>query len=273
LVKLPLGGDKLAELYDDIGIRYDTTRKADLELTRRILNHLQIFDEQKVIDLACGSGNYTAALSNLGVNISGVDISEEMIKKAKQKSEKINWYHADIANLPFQYSEFTGAICTLAIHHFQDLQKIFKEINRILKVGSRLVIFTSSPEQMANYWLNEYFPKMMKKSIIQMPKIETVSEALENNGFHIVGYETFMIQPDLQDFFLYSGKYKPEIYIKSEVRDGISSFAALASREEIENGVKNLELDIRNGSFRDKTSKYVSRLGDYMFVIAEKRDA
>ncbi|WP_408010328.1 hypothetical protein ACJROX_08550 [Pseudalkalibacillus sp. A8] len=46
-------------LYDEIGKSYDTTRKADPEITRRLRNHLQASDRTKILDVACGTGNYT----------------------------------------------------------------------------------------------------------------------------------------------------------------------------------------------------------------------
>lgn len=260
----------MTALYDEIGNNYDTTRKADPEITRRLLNHLQVFDGSQVIDLACGTGNYTIALSNSGLNISGVDISEVMIEEAVRKSNMISWYTADISSLPFSNLHFNGAVCTLAIHHFPDLYDSFKEVNRILKVGSRFVIMTSSPEQMKNYWLNEYFPDMMAASMKQMPSIEKVIQALSHSKFRIIGSETFMIQPNLMDFFLYSGKYTPEIYLKPEVRRGISSFATLAKDEEIEIGLQRLRSDIKSGIFHDRISSYNSLNGDYLFVVAEK---
>lgn len=82
-----------------------------------------------------------------------------------------------------------------------------------------------------------------------------------------------MVQPNLQDFFLYSGKYTPEIYLNEEVRRGISSFAHLARKEEIENGLQRLRSDIETGIFHERTSKYDSRGGDYLFVVAEKSES
>jgi SAM-dependent methyltransferase len=257
-------------IYDLIGIGYDTTRKADPEISRRLQNHLQIFDSRPVIDVACGSGNYTFALHNLGLNVCGTDISPQMIESARRKTNELEWYLSDVANMPFLDSQFSGAVCILAIHHFRDLVNSFKEINRILCEGSRFVIFTSSPEQMQRFWLNEYFPEMMNESISQMPNTLAVEKALLDSGFQILGYESFMIQPNLQDFFLYSGKYRPEFYLRPEVRSGISSFASLASDDEINEGTKKLEEDIKSGIFKQRSKSYVSELGDYLYVVAEK---
>lgn len=256
-------------LYDEIGKNYDTTRKADPEIVRRLKHHLQVSDNASILDAACGTGNYTVALAELGLKMTGADISEEMLAKARQKSGRIAWDHADVKNLPYPDSTFQGATCILAIHHFDDLIASFRQVYRVMDKG-RFVIFTSSPEQMRRYWLNEYFPEAMQASCKQMPSLSKVTESLKQAGFAIVGLETFLIQPDLQDFFLYSGKYAPQIYLNSNVRAGISTFADLATQGEIESGCIKLQKDIESGRIRQVLQKYSSDLGDYVFVVAEK---
>lgn len=257
-------------LYDVIGVSYDISRKADSEITRRIMNHLQVNRESRILDVACGTGNYTVALSQLGLNMTGTDISEEMLVKARKKSNQVTWDRADVLHLPYQDGGFSGATCILAIHHFTDLLKSFQQVYRVLSHG-RFVIFTSSPEQMERYWLKEYFPKAMMNSCNQMPEVLEVVNNLKKVGFKIVGVETFLIQPTLQDFFLYSGKYDPSMYLDPNVRAGISTFARLASQDEIDAGCTRLKADIGNGRIHEILERYSSDLGDYSFVVAEKR--
>jgi ubiquinone/menaquinone biosynthesis C-methylase UbiE len=207
-------------LYDVIGAEYDTSRKADSEITRRLMNHLQVFNDLRILDVACGTGNYTVALSQLGLNMTGTDISDDMLNKARNKSNQVTWDKADVLNLPYQDSVFSGATCILGIHHFEDLLRAFQQVYRVLDKG-RFIIFTSSPEQMERYWLKEYFPKAMMDSCSQMPKVSDVVDTLKKVGFKIVGLETFLIQPTLQDFFLYSGKFDPSMYLNPKVRAGI----------------------------------------------------
>lgn len=257
-------------LYDVIGKEYDTTRKADPQITVRLSNHLQVINKSPILDVACGTGNYTVALSELGFNMTGVDISDEMLSKASQKSSQVIWDKADVLNLPYEDGTFFGATCILAIHHFANLYAPFRETYRILKKG-RFVIFTSSPEQMECYWLREYFPKAMMDSCTQMPRASHVVDVLRQAGFTGIGIETFLVQPDLQDFFLYSGKYEPQMYLNPAVRAGISTFAKLASKEEVEFGCSKLKADIESGRITEVTNRYSSDLGDYMFIVAEKR--
>lgn len=50
-------------------------------------------DNSNILDLACGSGTFAHAINNLGYKISGLDLSEDMIRVAKEKN-KIN--HSEI---------------------------------------------------------------------------------------------------------------------------------------------------------------------------------
>lgn len=259
----------MGELYDEIGKTYDTTRKADPEIAHRLKQHLQVFDQDKILDVACGTGNYTAALFQQGLDVTGVDISEKMLIKAHQKSGQIPWIKTDANRLPFNEASFHGATCVLAIHHFDHLLQPFREVYRVLDNG-RFVIFTSSPEQMRSYWLNAYFPIAMEASMKQMPSIDNVIRNLRVVGFSIVGVESFLVEEDLQDFFLYSGKFEPRMYLDSTVQNGISTFANLTTPEEIESGIIRLKQDIDSGEIQDVIQEYTSTLGDYAFIVAQK---
>ncbi|MED4125142.1 methyltransferase domain-containing protein [Halalkalibacterium halodurans] len=74
-------------LYDTIGKKYDTTRKADQEIARRLRHHLHVPNSSKVLNIACGTGNYTAVLEATGLQMAGCDLSTEMITQAKLKSK------------------------------------------------------------------------------------------------------------------------------------------------------------------------------------------
>ena len=157
IVKLNAGEPGLNPRYDTIGVGYDATRRPDPYIAGRLAHHLAMGAESTYLDVACGSGNYTVALAGLGGRWHGVDQSKEMIRSAKPKSRGISWCQADAAALPFRDGVFDGAICTLAIHHFEALVPVFREICRVAGEG-RLVIFTATPEQMRGYWLNDTSP-------------------------------------------------------------------------------------------------------------------
>ncbi|MEH2200675.1 class I SAM-dependent methyltransferase [Nostoc sp.] len=256
-------------IYEQIGKSYDLTRRADPEIAARLAVHLQIKSDSSYLDVGCGTGNYTLALAKSGGIWHGVDQSKKMIDAATNKSNIVAWQVAEAEALPYTAQTFSGVLCTLAIHHFFALTPAFREIYRVLAAG-RFVLFTATPEQMSKYWLVEYFPEAIHKSAEQMPSLEKVRYALNEAGFSSVNIEPYSISENLQDLFLYSGKYRPEIYLDENIRSGISTFALLASPEEITIGCERLAADISTERITDIVNKYENNYGDYLFVIAEK---
>jgi len=256
--------------YDKIGTNYDETRKADNYLTNRLFHHLNAQEGKKYLDIGCGTGNYTIALNQKGVDLIGIDPSEKMLAIAKNKSEKVNWLKGKAENVPITSESIDGIIGSLTIHHWTSLEMGFKELNRVLKKKGQVIIFTSTPKQMEGYWLNYYFPKMLKDSMIQMPAFEKIKSAMLASDFEIIETEKYFIQPDLKDLFLYSGKYKPELYFTEKIRKGISSFSALANKEEVEIGLKKLADDIASNKIKAIIKSFDNEAGDYLFIKARK---
>jgi len=263
------------KLYDKIGKTYDQTRTADPYILDTLHRLLQMENNRKYLDIACGTGNYTIGLAkkNDNATIYGVDQSEWMISSAKRKSHLPNlvWMVDDAAHLHFESNFFDGIVCTQAIHHFDNFTSAFKEMYRVLKgEGGRFVIFSSTKEQMDHYWLKYYFPKMMEKSIRQMPSSDDIIKSLTEAGFVHIQSLPYSVTEDLEDLFLYSGKTRPEIYLHPEVRAGISSFANLSDSKEIESGLQLLKEHIDSGYVWEVISDFDLSSSDYTFFVAQK---
>jgi ubiquinone/menaquinone biosynthesis C-methylase UbiE len=259
-------------IYNSIGLTYNSTRQADPYLMERMKLLLSPQEGKRYLDIGCGTGNYTVALANKGIQFTGIDPSEVMLKEARAKSNKVEWVNGVVENIPFKDETFGGALAVLTTHHWQDIAKGFKELYRVLQPGSKCVIFTSLPEQMETYWLNHYFKRIMKVSGEKMLSLGTMTRFAQEAGFELHKFESYFIKPDLKDLFLQSGKHDPEIYFREEIRNGISTFAALANKEEVEKGLAQLRADIDSGKFSEIKQQYESDKGDYCFVIFKKSE-
>ena len=259
--------------YNKIGINYNQTRKADTFLTEQLLKHLNPNNDGLYLDIGCGTGNYTSELQKKGYQFIGIDPSIEMLQKAKTQNETIQWQlgSAEKTNLP--KASIDGIIGTLTIHHWTNLARAFSELNYVLKPHGKIVIFTSTPQQMKGYWLNHYFPIMLEDSMIQMPTLKAVENAMSSAQLKIMATENYNIKPDLKDQFLYCGKQNPELYFDENIRHGISSFSALANLEEVEKGLAQLRRDIDSGEINTIIKSYENSFGDYLYIIAEKTEA
>lgn len=95
-------------------------------------------DGGELLDLACGSGNLSLPLKNLGYKVTGGDLSLEMLTAAAGKSTEIQWLSLDMTNLSFE-NQFDFVICGLdSLNHLQSREQIeaaFKGVCNALRTG------------------------------------------------------------------------------------------------------------------------------------------
>jgi ubiquinone/menaquinone biosynthesis C-methylase UbiE len=257
-------------IYNEIGKGYDTTRSADPQILNTLASLMTLREDGLYLDVGCGTGNYTQELSNICGEWSAFDQSALMIEIAKGKSSNVEWSVFDVIKTSYKSEFFDSIVCTLAIHHFQNLNAAFEEISRVLVTKGKFIIFTSTPDQMETYWLNHYFPVMLERSIKQMPSIGTIKTSLRSANLKIREIKSFSVTKDLKDLFLYSGKQRPEMYLSEAVRAGISSFRNFCPDEELECGLSLLTADIESGNIEAIIKNYEEGRGDYCFLVAEK---
>ncbi|QHI37862.1 putative methyltransferase [Kordia antarctica] len=256
--------------YNHIGKGYNNTRKADPFLLERIQYHLNPINEGLYIDIGCGTGNYTSKLHDEETKFIGIDPSEHMLTKAKKAFPHIDWKLGTAENIPLKDNSMEGVLGTLTLHHWNNLEKGFSELFRVMKPYANMVFFTATPKQMEGYWLNHYFPKMLEDSMKQMPSLAKIKTAMKAAGFKNIFSEKYSIKPDLKDLFLYAGKQNPKLYLDANVRNGISSFSLLAHQDEVQKGLAQLEKDIDSGEIKKIMQQYKNRDGDYLFLLSQK---
>lgn len=258
-------------VYDSIGKTYDVTRKPDPRLVSEIVRLLDMKESAEILDIGCGTGNYTIALQKQGFNLVGLDISREMLDKAATKNQDIQWVLGDARTLADINRTFDACICILATHHIQSLSTLCSSVFRVLKPGGIFLIFTATPTQMKFYWLNHYFPTIIPLTVKCLVEYTELENLLIAQSFERIESSPFFIDKYFQDLFLHAGKYRPEIYLDPLVRAGISTFALNTNDHELKQGLTKLTQDIQNGNINTIISNYENNLGDYLFVRASKK--
>ncbi len=110
----------------------------DLIETECALSLLLPVRGKKILDVGCGTGNFTKKLSCLGYDVVGVDPSDGMMEKALKKGLRCVKGYAE--EIPFDDKTFDAVISVAAIEFFQDRKKAIKEMLRIAKMGGKIVI-------------------------------------------------------------------------------------------------------------------------------------
>lgn len=105
------------------------------------------FKSKKVLDLGCGFGWHCQyAIEHGAESVIGVDISENMLSVARQKtSEKIQYICEAIENVKFEQNSFDVVISSLAFHYLESFEDIAKKISNWLITGGKFVFLVEHP--------------------------------------------------------------------------------------------------------------------------------
>jgi SAM-dependent methyltransferase len=140
--------DKVENLYDTVAKEYAETFSGEHEKKPKdqdILHRfsLEIGDRRPVWDFGCGPGQTTKYLKNLGIEISGLDLSEKILEQARTIHPKIHFRKGNILELDFENDSIAGAVAFYAIVHFteEQVEIAFREVFRVLQSGG-IFLFT-----------------------------------------------------------------------------------------------------------------------------------
>ena len=106
----------------------------------RIKTHLKLEPPiLKALDVACGTGQSSLALKAICQNVTGVDVSPEMLEFARQNSG-IEFLESAAENLPFEDSSFDLLTVSNAFHWF-DRSQFLSEASQVLKKNGWLIVY------------------------------------------------------------------------------------------------------------------------------------
>lgn len=107
---------------------------------------LRLLDGERIgalIDVGCGTGSYAAALATHGWEVTGIDVSEDMLRRAHAKA--VHALRADAASLPFADASFDGAISVFTHTDLDDFRAVVGEIARVLRPATPFVYVGAHP--------------------------------------------------------------------------------------------------------------------------------
>jgi len=115
---------------------------------------MNVDSSARVLDVGCGSGWATRLLADYALNgrVTGIDISDEMVRLARESSAKyanVDFEVASAEQLPFGDHEFTHAFSMESLYYYRNVPKALSEIHRVLKTGGPFVAVVDL------YWENE----------------------------------------------------------------------------------------------------------------------
>jgi ubiquinone/menaquinone biosynthesis C-methylase UbiE len=168
-----LTGDNLKynKLYNRVAWLYNVSQRFYLWLKfggenkfrESFLSELEIKNTDKVLEICTGTGDNFRFLNKQAIYF-GVDFSMEMLKQAKKHVKKwsvnATFVHCNGENLPFKDEYFDVVLHCGGINFFVDKQKSIKEMIRVAKSGTKLLIVDETDKLVReNYQKNPLIKK------------------------------------------------------------------------------------------------------------------
>ncbi len=156
--------EKIQQAYDGIAKEFNATidhkphnAYYDRPNTLRLVGDCR---GKRVLDAGCGPGKYAEELMTQGAEVTGFDLSPQMIACAKERNENRGTFFVHDMEEPLtmlQDNSFDVILSALAMHYIRDWNATLGEFQRLLVAGGRLVISIEHPFFEYTYFQSEQY--------------------------------------------------------------------------------------------------------------------
>ena len=148
------------------------------------LKHLDIQDDDIVLDIGCGGGININRMSKNAKKVYGVDYSIENVNLSREVNRqeiydgKVEILKGNVQDLPFEDNTFDIVTAFETVYFWPDIEKSFGEVKRVLKPGGIFLIGMESNG-------NDNLTMKISEKLIDMTVYndEEITEFLKNNGY------------------------------------------------------------------------------------------
>lgn len=139
--------DKMRKSFDQISGDYDSLNDVtSLGLHRiwksKLAEEITGHQFWKILDVCCGTGDLALLLAqkNANAQITAIDFSEEMLRKARYRQQKgkisnVEFLCQDAAHLSFREDQFDCVAISFGLRNVLEREKVLREMYRVLRPG------------------------------------------------------------------------------------------------------------------------------------------
>ena len=165
----------IISFFDDFAPTWDNVNERNNQVIAQILDNCKIFEGTHVLDVACGTGILFSDYIERKAKVTGVDISPEMVKKAKEKFPQAKTICEDAENVSFN-ELFDVVMIYNAFPHFNEPEKLIENLANNLKKGGRISICHGASREE----INRCHEGKPSKISLPLPEVENVAKMLSS---------------------------------------------------------------------------------------------
>ncbi len=161
----------------------------------KTLTRVDLQKGSKILDLGCGTGALLKILEDRfpSSELTGIDLTEEMLAVAKQKlSDNVELLLGSATNLPFDSKSFDWVIMSNVIGHLSDKKTALKEAHRVLKNPGKIVI-TDWTRDFQTMNLAHFYTKLINYSQYRSLRTAELESLLDDCNFNHLHTERYKI--------------------------------------------------------------------------------
>lgn len=175
----------------------------------KIVEISRVKENDRVLDIATGSGFLALEFAKKGNNVTGCDITRNMLLHAREKQKNsgltnIDFLLCDSESLPFPDRAFDVVSCRFAFHHFPNPGKALLEMMRICRDRIVLVDGVSSEDHEKSLFHNE-IENMRDPSHVRINALSEIKNMFENAGAVIKDISHWDIPQEFEDWIKRAG--------------------------------------------------------------------
>ncbi len=213
--------EQVASMFNQIAGKYDVLNRflsagTDMGWRKKAIKKLKKDKPQHILDVATGTADMAILAAKIlsPVGITGIDISEEMLKLGKKKIEKegltgkIQLHTGDSETINYAQNTFDAVMVAFGVRNFENLEAGLREMQRVLKPGGILLVLEFSKPRFRvmkgfyNLYMRVVAPQVVKmfkqnqeayqylnKSSNAFPDRSLFTDILKKVGYSGVGYQ------------------------------------------------------------------------------------
>ena len=111
-----------------------------LPLYRKVLEQLNLSEDDLVLDAGCGSGMFSTLAIETGANVVGIDAAPGLLEIARRRNPQNNFLEEELESMPFPGDSFNVVVGFNSFQYAGNFADALREAKRVLKPGGRLVV-------------------------------------------------------------------------------------------------------------------------------------